>query len=408
MEASMIDTPEQALESIDRTPQSGRWRRPLQRTAVVVGVLALLFYVGGGWYFSSQLGDDAFVVDHSSGDDDDLTVTAITGEAITLAAPDGDEPTLATPGVNGFEHAGGRLLLGDVIESRTDADSDVVTREYSVLTGTAPAAGDVGDLDSWVYPDDPTFVFPGAQSITFESDLGQMGGWYVPGDGDRWVIFVHGKGATPRETLRMMDTIGSMPMLSIRYRNDEGMPPDPSGFYRYGVTEWTDVEAAVEWALDAGADEIVLAGFSTGAAADLSFMYRSELADRVVGLLLDAPNIDFGRVVDYGASRRSLPLIGLPVPQSLTTVAKFIGALRFDVDWSALDYIDDIEEIDVPILVFHGTDDTTVPLDVSERLAEASPDLVTLEVFDGAEHVQSWNADPGEYEAAVQQFLADL
>jgi hypothetical protein len=110
------------------------------------------------------------------------------------------------------------------------------------------------------------------------------------------------------------------------------------------------------------------AALSTGASTDLSFMYRSEPADRVVALLLDAPNIDTGRVVDYGASQRSLPLIGLPVPQSLTTVAKFIGAIRFDVDWSALDYIDDIDRIDVPMLVFQGSDDETVLVDVSERL----------------------------------------
>jgi pimeloyl-ACP methyl ester carboxylesterase len=404
----MIDTLEPTHPAVDRTSRLRRWRRPLTWAAIILGAFVALFYLGGGWYFSSQLGDDAFVVDHGSDDAQDVTVDAITGATVTLSAPDGDEPTLATRGVTGFEHPGGRLLLGDVVESRKATGEDVVTREYSILTGTAPAPGDVGDLDSWIYPDDPTYLFPAARTVTFASELGPLEAWYVPGDGDRFVVLVHGKGATPRETLRMMDSIAPMPMLSIRYRNDEGMPPDPSGYYRYGVTEWTDVEAAVQWALDAGADEIVLVGCSTGAAADLSFMYRSDLADRVVGLLLDAPNIDFGRVVDYGASRRDLPLVGLPVPQSLTNVAKFMGSFRFDVDWSELDYIDDVDELEVPILVVHGTEDTTVPLDVSERLADERPDLVTLEVFDGAAHVQSWNVDPNRYDAAVTEFLAGL
>ena len=45
---------------------------------------------------------------------------------------------------------------------------------------------------------------------------------------------------------------------------------------------------------------------------------------------------------------------------------------------------------------------------MSRRLAEERPDLVILETFDGAEHVQSWNTDPARYEAAVQEFLRDL
>jgi pimeloyl-ACP methyl ester carboxylesterase len=407
MEASMTDSPMERSEETPPADRFGRWRKPLKWTGIALIGLAVLFYGGGGWYFSTQLGNDAFVVDHTSEDDEDVVVVAIDDDVITLSAPEGDEPTLAG-GVTGFEHDAGRLLLGDVVDAAASSGNDVATRRYSILTGTAPESGDVGDLDSWIYPDDPTFLFPTARSVAFDSGLGPMDAWYVPGEGDRWVVLVHGKGATPRETLRAMGAIGSIPMLSITYRNDEGMPPDPSGYHRYGVTEWEDVEAAIQWAIEQGAAEIVLAGFSTGAAADLSFMYRSDLSNRVVGLILDAPNLDFGRVVDYGASRRSLPLIGLPVPQSLTTVAKFIGAFRFDVDWSELDYIDDIERIGVPMLVFHGTEDTTVPLDVSRRLAGERPDLVILETFDAAEHVQSWNTDPARYEAAVRDFLRDL
>ena len=35
--------------------------------------------------------------------------------------------------------------------------------------------------------------------------------------------------------------------------------------------------------------------------------------------------------------------------------------LRFDVDWPALDYLEDTSRYDVDFLVFHGTADTTVP-----------------------------------------------
>jgi uncharacterized protein len=42
---------------------------------------------------------------------------------------------------------------------------------------------------------------------------------------------------------------------------------------------------------------------------------------------------------------------------------------------------------------------------ISEALAAARPDLVTLERFGGDGHVQSWNADPARYERAVRDFL---
>ncbi len=399
-----------ARDPSDRQVASGiqRWRKPLIRVGIGLLVFCLLFYGGGGWYFSSQLGDDAFFVSHDDDDEFSVEVNRIDADTITLAVPSGDEPTLGTDGVNGFEYAGGRLWLGAVVSDIADESTDLVTREYEVLLGNPPTVGTMGDLDSWIYPDDPAFLFDSAERVTYESPLGAMDAWQVPGTGDTWVILVHGKGATTRETLRMMDIIEPTPMLSISYRNDEGQPEDPSGYYRYGVTEWEDLEAAVAWARGQGANEVVLAGFSTGAAVILSFMYQSELADTVTGIMFDAPNIDFGRTVDFGASQRSLPLVGLGVPQSLTTVAKFIGALRFGVDWSELDYIDDIDDIDVPMLVFHGTEDTTVPPDVSERLAEERSSLVTLHLLEDAEHVQSWNVDSARYEAAVRRFLGGL
>lgn len=385
-----------------------RWRRPLRRAGIAVIVVLLIFYGAGGWYFSSQLGDDAFVVNEATGDDYGVEVVGIDSDTITLSVPTGDEPTLRTVTVTGFEHEAGRLRLGDVVADLTDGSNDIVTRDYRILDGTAPVVGDLGDLDSWLYPDDPSFLFPDAQRITYDTELGAMDAWLVPGEGTRWAIFVHGKGAAPREALRMMEGIGNLPMLAITYRNDDGQPRDPSGYYRYGVTEWHEVESAVEYAIAQGADDVVLVGFSTGAALSLSFMYRSDLADRVVGMVFDAPNIDFGRTVDFGASQRDLPVIGLGVPQSLTTVAKFIGSLRFGVDWSELDYIDDIDAVGIPTLTLHAVGDTTVPVDVSERLADASPEFVVIQKFAGGEHVQAWNVDPARYEAAVRRFLDSL
>ncbi|MDJ0960248.1 MAG: alpha/beta hydrolase [Acidimicrobiia bacterium] len=408
MTDALVDSPDRANQPSGPSGRWNRWRRPLTRIGIVVGVLAMIFYAAGGWYFSSLLGEDAFEVSAPDPPVYEVEVDAISTETITLVVPAGSEPDLTGPVVIGFEHENGTLRLGRIIANLTDGTRDIVTRQYDVIRGPKPEVGDLGDLDPWLYTENPWFLLDVPTRVTYESELGPIDALYVSGGTGTWVILVHGKGAAEREAFRMMNAVGPHSMLAISYRNDPGQPADPSGYYRYGATEWKDVEGAVAYALDQGANNVILAGLSTGAALNLSFMYRSDLADHVIGLIFDAPNIDFGRTVDYGASQRDLPLVGLPVPQSLTTVAKFIGALRFGVDWSELDYLDDIDRIDVPILVFHGTNDTTVPVDVSERLAETRPDLVTFLAFEGAEHVQSWNFDPARYDAAMRRFLDAL
>jgi pimeloyl-ACP methyl ester carboxylesterase len=79
---------------------------------------------------------------------------------------------------------------------------------------------------------------------------------------------------------------------------------------------------------------------------------------------------------------------------------------RFGVDWSALDYLATPQIFDLPTLVFHGTDDTTVPIATSEELARMKPTSVTLVTCPGANHIECWNADPTEYERRTLDFLA--
>jgi pimeloyl-ACP methyl ester carboxylesterase len=93
------------------------------------------------------------------------------------------------------------------------------------------------------------------------------------------------------------------------------------------------------------------------------------------------------------------------VPPALTVAAKGVAGVRYDLDWGQLDYVDRAGRLATPMLVFHQTGDPTVPVAISEALAAARPDLVTLERFGGDGHVQSWNADPARYERAVRAFL---
>jgi pimeloyl-ACP methyl ester carboxylesterase len=195
------------------------------------------------------------------------------------------------------------------------------------------------------------------------------------------------------------------PALAVTYRNDLGAARDPSGYHRYGQTEWSDIEAAVRWSLAQGARSVVLVGQSMGGGGVVAaFLERSPLAPKVTRVVLDAPMLDLPAAIDHQAGRHLIPIIGrLPAP--LIWMAKSIASARFGVDWPATSYLDETTWLKVPALVTHGEDDPRVPISISIRLNELKPSLVTLERFPGAGHLESWNIDRPRYTSLVESFL---
>lgn len=263
--------------------------------------------------------------------------------------------------------------------------------------------------DAFALDPDPIVIPAGydIEEVSYETSLGPMDAWYLPAEGTTWVIHVHGLGATPAEAEPLFQPLhdAGYPQLAITYRNDEGQPEDPTGFYQYGATEYQDVSDAVEYAFDAGAEKIFFNSYSTGAAHTLGFMFR-EVRDRVIGAHFDAPNIDFGQTVNYNASQRDLPLIPMSVPSSLSEVAKFFTSLRVGVSWRSLNYIETAKtSLQRPVLVHHGSADLTVPIEESYQFAAINPGLIRLIEVDGAGHIESYQADPESYIDDVLTFL---
>jgi pimeloyl-ACP methyl ester carboxylesterase len=144
-----------------------------------------------------------------------------------------------------------------------------------------------------------------------------------------------------------------------------------------------------------------------GGGVVMSFLQRSPLAALVRAVALDAPMLDFSRTVDFQAADESLPVVGLPLPATLTATAKWIVGRRFDLDWDELDYLGSTDELETPILVFHGSEDGDIPLATSRDLAAARPDLVTLQEVPRAGHLGTWNVDPVAYEERFVDFLEE-
>jgi alpha-beta hydrolase superfamily lysophospholipase len=387
-----------------QTTQRRRRRRwPIVVLAWLV-VLAAVFYLGGGWYFSGRLYQQGLsgAAKRAARPTYDLSVVAVTQGTVTLGVPT-DPGQLLTPGTWGLQWPTGYGQVTTILAR----GQDTVTRSFRHLTGAPLVAGARVALDNKAFPKDPRVGLGiGFRNVAYRGPLGSYPAWLVPGSSDTWAVLVHGNALDRLDTIKIVPALHrlGLPVLMISYRNDAGAPRDPSGMLRYGLSEWQDLAAGVQYALGHGAWRLLLVGYSMGGAVVVSFLARSPLAARVVGVILDAPMLDFGRSVDLGASRERLPLVGLPLPQSLTDVAKWIAGWRYGVEWGSLDYLQGAGKLPAPILLFHGTADTRVPVATSDQLARLAHKVTYVRVV-GADHLDAWNLDPARYDRAVQAFV---
>jgi alpha-beta hydrolase superfamily lysophospholipase len=372
----------------------GRGLRVALWSTAVLAVLVLAALGAIGWFYA----DEILAVAAAVPADRDVAVLDVDpeGGTVTLARTQRS----ADAGVWGLEGEGWASRVEEVVAD--DVAAGEVTRVL-VPEPDSPVVGDLADVSGYAYPVDTTGVFDfEIEKVAVPGPLGDLPSYYVPGGDDTWVVFVHGRGSHRRDALRLLPTVVGRghPALAISYRNDEEAPAAPDGRYGLGWTEWEDVAAAVDWAVERGAVDVVLVGYSMGGAIVGS--YEHQVPDAPLrGMILDAPVVDWDYPLRSAAVERGLPT-------ALTGVAKIVVTLRTGLRWDQLSLLERAGDLTRPMLLFHGTADATVPIEGSDLLAAARPDLVTYVRVPGVAHVLSWNADPEAYEASVEAFLDDI
>jgi len=351
--------------------------------------LVALFAIAAAisWQFSSQV-----LVPQQGDWPQETRVEAVLPGRVVLSRSEETE----RPGVYGLDWQAGHAVIGPVIE----VEGDRVTRRLRSVRGYLMPGIDVA-TDPIVYAGDPrqSLGLP-FSDVGVQGELGPMPAWLVPGRRDTWAIVVHGINGTPENGLRITPALhrAGLPALLITYREDLGAPPSPDGLHHMGLTEWRDLEAAARYALGRGARRLVLVGYSMGGAIVAQFMQRSPLAGRVAGLVLDAPALDWREILSFNATEMGLPSFStLPVEWA-------IGA-RIDADWESLEAVEHAKDFQLPILLFHGTDDGLVPISISDEFAAALPRWVTYHRVPEADHVEAWNVAPRLYERRLTAFL---
>jgi uncharacterized protein len=296
-----------------------------------------------------------------------------------------------------LEWEGGFGGVGSVLA----ADASGVTRVFRPLVGQPPAGGWASLRGVSRSADPLNLLGLSYETVAFHGPLGRYPAWFVPGTDSTWVIYVHGRGTNRAEGLRTLGVLAArgLPGLLATYRNDSGAPTAPDGYYHLGLTEWEDVEAAVRYALDHGARNVVLSGYSMGGQLAMQFMSRSRLAPRVRALVLESPVLDWNATLGQRARVMGVPAFG-------TWLGKRAATARAGIDWGQLDQVAHAGRVAAPTLIFHGLGDDRSPLSVSEAFAQALPEQVTLVRVRGGNHVEAWNADPARYSAALNQWFA--
>jgi alpha-beta hydrolase superfamily lysophospholipase len=117
-----------------------------------------------------------------------------------------------------------------------------------------------------------------------------------------------------------------------------------------------------------------------------AFLHRSPYKVHIRAIVLDAPIINMQKVIEVQLRRQHLP-------RWFSPVAMRMAERQTHINFSALNYERPTGGVSLPTLLFHGTADGTVPVESSDRYAQARPNLVTYRRVEGADRTTAWNVN---------------
>lgn len=241
----------------------------------------------------------------------------------------------------------------------------------------------IAGLPAWIIPPGPTAAGSGV-----------------------WVIHVHGLGSSRSQCLRGVEAFAGFGCTSLlpSYRTSLDVSPEP-GRSHLGVSEWKDIEAARRYALARGARTILFVGWSLGASIVLRTIAHAP-DNSTAGVVLVSPALDWPAII-------SAQLQGIGCPRGL---AKFlphtINLLRPRgepvIRWKEMPGTYMQKHSTIPTMILHGTEDKSVPVELSRMYVSRQSQPVRFVEFEGAHHTLEWNAAPQLWNQSVQAWCRSL
>ena len=265
----------------------------------------------------------------------------------------------------------------------------------------------VGEAEFQDSPSDYGATF---ESVRFMSRRGDvtLDGWYLRGCGGMpTLIFCHGIeiGRTGDGLTELAATLNrrgfGVLQFDFRGHGASGGKRVSSGWH-----ERMDALGAYDYLISRGvsSDEIGLHGVSMGAGA--ACLAAAE-EPRIRALSLDTPYANASEMILRETSFRTR----LPswFAKAFIPCAVFMGRRLYDIDVEGMAPEKAVSQLDYPVSVIYGTEDSRIPPEHSQRVFDASAKGSRLWVVEGVGHAGSFVENKAEYaERVAEYFLSRL
>lgn len=223
-----------------------------------------------------------------------------------------------------------------------------------------------------------------------------------PMDSKKAVVIVHGYKGNRTQ----------MPGIS-KYYHDRGynvLRPDLRGhgesegeYIGYGWHERLDLVQWIDYLKEeTGAEEIILHGFSMGAATVL-MTSGEELPQEVKAVVADS---GYTNVMDE-LSHQLKYLYNLP-SFPIMQVTSLITDARVGYNFTEASALEQVKKNKVPLFIIHGADDELVPTHMAEALYEAADVEKEIWIPEGVQHTEAFTLKQVEYEQRLTDFLDEI
>jgi alpha-beta hydrolase superfamily lysophospholipase len=231
----------------------------------------------------------------------------------------------------------------------------------------------------------PTTVELDYEDVWLSIDDEQVHGWWIPSGQPTApvVLYLHGNASNIGDLVnraRNYHRLG-IAVLLIDYRGygqSTGSFPNEAQVYADADAAWRYLTVT----RGIPADDIVLHGQSLGGAI------ATELATRypeAAGLIIESAPTSMRAVI-----RHHIPVQLIPLEAMLT---------------QEFDTLTKVRSLQMPVLIIHGTDDQTVPVQMSQQLYQAAPEPKTLQLIPQADHNTVSQTAPTLYYQSIHRFV---
>jgi pimeloyl-ACP methyl ester carboxylesterase len=249
---------------------------------------------------------------------------------------------------------------------------------------------------AWLYAEQTRFIFfPSREIVTVPADFGcssvdvtipegphHLRGWWLPGTNGKTVLYFHGNGGNIGENAEHACRFQKMGFSTLLfdyrgYGMSDGDFPSERSVYADGDRAWSYLmEKHIVPA------DVVIYGHSLGGAVAVEIAKRHPDAR---ALIVESSFTSLADMSERDRMGRVFPL-KLLMTEQMDSLAK-------------------VASIKMPILFIHGTADTIVPAQMTERLFDRATGSKSLFLVSGAGHEDCAATAGKQYSATVFRFL---